>query len=101
VAIATIDPASTAGIAMTVLKYGMAVSFAGLVGQIIFTPYFWYIAVREHGARAIFFMGPREVYDLRQKYPLYRFLWNLSLVMGGVFLLSLFGLLFIFARYSL
>jgi hypothetical protein len=100
-AIANIDPASMAGIALTVLSYTAAVSFVGLLAQIIFVPYFLTIAVREFGARGFFFVGEHEAYELRRKYPLYRFLWNLSLTMGVVFVVSLTGIFGIYARYSL
>lgn len=97
-----IDPASTAGIALTVLGYGMAASFVGLVApQIILAPYFWYIVGREYGTRGFFFMRWRELSNLREKYPIYRFVWNLSVAMGATFFLSLFGSLLIFTRYSL
>ena len=94
-----IDPATTAGIALTALSYALIGSFLGLLGQVIFTPYILYIAIREYGVR--FILWPRELAALRQKYPLYRFAWNLSCALGLTFILSLFGMVLIAMRYSL
>ncbi len=94
-----IDPTSTAGVALSVLSWTAGLSYLGIFAQIIFTPYFWYIIYREYGFRLV--IWPHETYALRQKYPLYRFVWNASIALGFVLGLSLFGILMIFARYSL
>jgi hypothetical protein len=101
VAIADFDPASAAGIALTVLKYGAAGSIGGLLATIFFTPYFWYVAIREYGARSFLFMWPREVIALREKYPLLRFVYDISLALLFMLFLSLFGMVLILVRYRL
>jgi len=93
-----IDPTSIAGIALTVLGYAAIAGLATLLSTIVFTPYIWYIIHREYGFRL--FLWPSETFALRDKYPLFRFVWNVSLWAGVVFLLSLFGMLVVLVRYS-
>jgi hypothetical protein len=97
-AVPDIDPTSIAGIALTLLGYGVVGTFAILLSTIVFTPYVWYIIAREYGFRLV--IWPSESLALRQKYPLFRFLWNVSLWAGVVLMLSIFGMLVVLVRYS-
>ena len=94
-----IDPTSAAGVAVTLLSYTAGISFLLFLAQVLFAPYFWYIVYREYGFRLV--VWPSETYALREKYPLYRFLWNANTVLAFVILLSMFGIGIIHARYSL
>ncbi len=93
-----IDPSSMDGIVLTALSYGAGVSFLLLLSQVLLTPYYWTIIYREYGIRI--FLWPHEALALRRKHPLFRFVWNASIALAFILLLSLFGMGAIYARHS-